>query len=336
MLTATLQSLGYLPVSTATLHPDVQLDFDLYIQHPGRNFAELFRDQTCPLKSADLERLAQARIDHLYIRLEDSESYRQYLSARFLHDAQVPAARRLMALREVTRVAFDDALRASDFNHLVSLASGFGQDLAGMLADQTPAFEELFKTLDHDFYTFTHACNVSTYCTVIAIRLNLCDSVELAELAAGALLHDIGKRHIPLTILNKSGTLTDQEWAVIRQHPLTGYQELAGRGDFNTGQLMMVYQHHERLDGSGYPVGLMAEEIHPWAKICAVADVFDAMSCRRPYRRALPIPEVCAYLRKQAGLRYDFDAVACWTAEIAGEQETPSEPTAQTAASLAG
>ena len=185
MATASLQSLGYLPVATSTLRPNVELDFDLYIQHPGRNYAELFRDRTCPLRAEDIARLEEGGVDHLYIRLEEADGYRQYLSEQFLHDVAVPHAVRLKALREVTRVAFDDALRTSDFDHMVTTASGFGHDLAGMLAEQTPVFEELFKALDHDFYTFTHACNVSTYSAVIAIRLGICDSVELVELAAG-------------------------------------------------------------------------------------------------------------------------------------------------------
>jgi HD-GYP domain-containing protein (c-di-GMP phosphodiesterase class II) len=75
---------------------------------------------------------------------------------------------------------------------------------------------------------------------------------------------------------------------------------------------MMIYQHHERCDGSGYPAGILAEAIHPWAKICAVADVFDAMTCQRPYRSSRPISEVCIYLKKYAGVWFDAEAVACW------------------------
>jgi HD-GYP domain-containing protein (c-di-GMP phosphodiesterase class II) len=314
MSKSSLRSLGYLPVSTATLCAASVLNFDLYVQHPGRAYAELYRERDYPLQDDDLERLRQEGVDHLYIRLNDTEAYRQYLSEHVFHDSGVPPAVRLKALREITRTAFEDALRAGNCDHMVTVASSFGRDLVGMLAEHTPAFQELFKALDHDYYTFTHACNVSTYCALIAIRLSTVDSVELAELAAGAILHDIGKRHIPVHVLNKSGKLTDEEWELVRQHPVTGYRELASRGDLNFGQLMMVYQHHERLDGTGYPAGVMGDEIHPWAKICAVADVFDAMSCKRPYRTAVPLVDVCDHLRKLAGLRYDPDAVECWTA----------------------
>jgi HD-GYP domain-containing protein (c-di-GMP phosphodiesterase class II) len=219
----------------------------------------------------------------------------------------------MRALKEVTRVAFDDALRRNNSEKMVAVAGDFGRDLAGMLADQTPVFHELFKTLDHDYYTFTHACNVSTYSALIAVGLGNVDAIDVAQIAAGGILHDIGKRHVPVHILNKSRGLTDDEWALIRQHPVTGYKELAGRGDLTEGQLMMVYQHHERLDGSGYPDSIRGDKIHPWAKICAVADVFDALSCRRPYRGAVPLSTVNTYLRRFAGVQFDAEVVHCMT-----------------------
>jgi len=321
MATASLQSLGYLPVSTATLCAATVLDFDLFIQQPGKAFAELYRERMYPLQEDDLERLRQRGVDHLYIRVEETESYRQYLYEHVLGDSAISSSLRMKVLREVTRVAFEDALRAGNCDQLVSVASAFGRDLAGMLADEMPAFEELFKTLDHDYYTFTHACNVSTYCAVIAIRMGDLDSIELAELAAGGLLHDIGKRHIPVQVLNRPGKLTDQEWELVRQHPVTGYRELASRGDMSLGQLMMVYQHHERVDGSGYPAGVAGDDIHPWARICAVADVFDAMSSKRPYRRAVPLMDVCAHLHRFGGVRYDAKVIKCWMNELGWTEE---------------
>jgi HD-GYP domain-containing protein (c-di-GMP phosphodiesterase class II) len=70
------------------------------------------------------------------------------------------------------------------------------------------------------------------------------------------------------------------------------------------------------LDGSGYPTGIRGDEIHPWARICAVVDVFDAMTCNRPYRKAIPLDEVCDYLRKQAGVGFDAEVVRCWLDQV--------------------
>lgn len=105
----------------------------------------------------------------------------------------------------------------------------------------------------------------------------------------------------------------------MRQHPVTGYKELASRGDLSKGQLMMCYQHHERLDGSGYPDGITGDKMHPWGKICAVADVFDALSSRRPYRGAVPLATVISYLRRFAKVQFDAEAVHCLTTAFADE-----------------
>ena len=318
MVSATLQSRGYLPVATASLCPAAVLDCDLFIQWSGRPHVELYRGATYPLAADDIEQLRTDGIDHLYIRAEDAPTYRDYFCEHVLNDRSVPATARVRALREVTRVAFQDALSSSDCDRFVSVAGQFGADLANVVAERSVAFRELYTTLEHDYYTFTHVCNVSVYCTLLASQLGTCDAAALGEIAAGALLHDIGKRQIPQHVLNKPGQLTDQEWELIREHPGSGFRDLATRADVSWGQLMMVYQHHERLDGSGYPTGVAADEIHPWAKICAVADVFDALTCQRPYRRPMPLTEVCDYLSKHAGAWFDAELVACWIRHIRG------------------
>ena len=102
-----------------------------------------------------------------------------------LHDRNVPTATRIKALREVTRVTFQDALTANDCNRLVDVATEFGRDLACVVVERHIVFRELFTTLEHDFYTFTHVCNVSMYCATLATRMWMTSAEELAELAAG-------------------------------------------------------------------------------------------------------------------------------------------------------
>src|SRR5262245_51076061 len=115
-----LQHLGCLPVSTATLCAATDLNFDLYVQHSGRGFAELYRDANYPLTDADLDRLRQQGIDHLYIRWDQNESYQKYLREHVLSDTSVALSLRIRALKEVTRVAFEDALRLSKCDRMVS------------------------------------------------------------------------------------------------------------------------------------------------------------------------------------------------------------------------
>ena len=315
-MVASLQSLGYLPVATGGLAPAQALACDLFIQRPGRSFTELYRGRDYPLVEQDIDRLRKDGVECLYIRLGDADAYRRYLCDHVLHQRKIPVGVRMKALREVTRVAFEDAMTASDCGQLLNVAGTFGQEVATMVTERSPAFSEVFKTLEHDYFTFTHVCNVSLYCAVIGKSLGTLGVSELADLATAGLLHDIGKRHIPQQVLNKTEKLTKDEWDLIREHPTTGFRELATRGDLSWSQLMVVYQHHERLDGTGYPTGVKNDDIHPWARICSVADVFDAMTCQRPYRQALPISEACDHLKQKAGRWFDPAPVECWTAHV--------------------
>src|SRR5205085_4716226 len=107
--TTSLQSVGYLPVATATLFPAAVLDCDLYLQRRGCSHAELYRARTYPLEPEDIARLSDEGIDQLYIRTEDADSYRAYLCQTVMRDCKIPFATRLKALQEVTRVAFENA-----------------------------------------------------------------------------------------------------------------------------------------------------------------------------------------------------------------------------------
>src|SRR5262249_58452180 len=140
---------------------------------------------------------------------------------------------------------------------------------------------------------------------------------EYEPLAKAAILHDIGKRFIPASILSKPAKLDPEEREIIETHPQRGYEELCGRDDMTEAQLMMVYQHHERYDGKGYPVGFQGDEIHPWARMLAIVDVFDAMTGTRPYRRPTMPADAMEYICKGAGTHFDPEMVACWNSIMA-------------------
>ena len=158
-----------------------------------------------------------------------------------------------------------------------------------------------------DPYTADHERRVAELACRLAERLGW--SVEASErLRTAALVHDIGKICVPAEILSKPSRLTETEFALIKAHSQAAYEILAPI-DFGGPVAEIVYQHHERLDGSGYPRGLSGDEILPGARLLAVADVVEAMVTHRPYRPALPIEEALAEIEGGAGSRYD--AAAC-------------------------
>ncbi len=127
---------------------------------------------------------------------------------------------------------------------------------------------------------------------------------ELEELGRGGLLHYVGKLAIPASIMEKNGALTESEWRVMRTHPELGLVILAETGHFSREILAVLY-HHERMDGSGYPYGLAADEIPIEARVVAVADTYDVLTSGRPYRRALNQVEALRRIFDEAGPHLD-------------------------------
>jgi PAS domain S-box-containing protein/putative nucleotidyltransferase with HDIG domain len=161
-----------------------------------------------------------------------------------------------------------------------------------------------------DPYTAGHEERVATLAVAIAARMGLSDDT-LREIRTAGIVHDIGKISVPAEILTKPTQLTDPEWSIIKVHPQVAY-EILQVVDFDWPIADIVAQHHERIDGSGYPAGLIGADTLLEAKIIAVADVVEAMSSHRPYRPALGIDDALSEVTTNRGRLYDPDVVdAC-------------------------
>lgn len=165
-------------------------------------------------------------------------------------------------------------------------------------------FESLFNTLRiKDHFTMNHSYNVSFYASLLGMKLGL-SAVDLEKLKVASLLHDIGKLVTPKHILLKPGRLTDDEFQIIREHPVLGYELLKGFANVES-ILPIVRWHHERMDGNGYPDKLIGTEIPFIVKIVSLVDAFDAMTSTRVYRNSLNIDEVKRQLLTNAGTQFD-------------------------------
>lgn len=168
--------------------------------------------------------------------------------------------------------------------------------------------EALFKTMDwRDPYTASHQKRVGSFAMAIGRQLRW-DECRVEALYMAAILHDIGKMAVPYEILIKPSRLTDQEMQIVQVHAEAGYQILK---DILSLQPIaeMVHQHHERLDGSGYPRGLKGKQICEEARVIAVADTIDAMATNRPYRPAMGLEAALNELKAEAGTKLDTKVV---------------------------
>lgn len=159
-----------------------------------------------------------------------------------------------------------------------------------------------------DAYTRGHSTRVAELSRRMALRAGLPAAV-VDTIAQAALLHDLGKIGVPEQILRKPGPLTAEEWEVMRRHPTTGARIVAPLEFFDEGA-MIIRHHHERLDGTGYPSGLVGDDIPLGARIVAVADVYDALTSDRPYRRGLSDVDAIWHIQNQADRALDARWVA--------------------------
>jgi HD superfamily phosphohydrolase YqeK len=201
----------------------------------------------------------------------------------------------------------------------------------GQFAEQRRAHSATLAALcqaveTKDFYTRGHSDRVSRGAGMIARQINMPQNRVDAVTFAG-MLHDIGKLGVPTKVLQKEGTLTEEEYAAIQLHPMRGL-EIVGDIGFLNEALSGIMHHHERMDGRGYPMGFTGDEIPEFAKIIAVADAFDSMTSTRSYRKARSIEEAIAELKKGAGSQFDPKIVDAFITALGSGKEKwkPQEP----------
>ena len=209
--------------------------------------------------------------------------------------------------------------RALDHRRLVQENRDYRWHLESMVAQQTAALKVSLRRMKRlstaalqtlgvvldfrDQSTSGHSQRVASNTTAIAAEIGISGD-QLLSIEQGAFLHDIGKLKIPDSILLKPGKLTADEWQAMRLHPHHGREFLA-QIDFLADAAQLVFAHHEKFDGSGYPQGLKGEDIPIGARIFSIVDAIDAMTCTRPYNRPIAMGEALEEIRRCAGTHFD-------------------------------
>lgn len=193
------------------------------------------------------------------------------------------------------------------------------QLVSGIVDDVVDNKDVMINMIDlkvFDDYTFYHSVNVAILAIATGIGVGL-NRATLNALGVAGILHDIGKKFIPKEILDKKGRLTEKEFEAVKDHPYFGYAYI--KHNFNLSAVINVgiLQHHEKFDGSGYPMGKKAKEISAFARILTVADVYDALISKRPYHDAMLPHLALEFINGETGKSFDPDVVRIFTKKIA-------------------
>jgi HD-GYP domain-containing protein (c-di-GMP phosphodiesterase class II) len=280
----------YLPIAPSSLRTNTTVGCDIFLL--AKSTAELRFVLYCRgdavFDDDKKDMLVAQKIKSLFIKKDDQAAFFEYLENNFQHiisDESIPIDERSKvvhgAATNLVKDIFNDPKSGS-----MERAKGFAHNMVDYVIKDTKAAESLLKIAIHEYYTYTHSVNVAAVGTLFGQSIGL-GVKELKGFCAGILLHDVGKTKISTAILNKPGKLTKEEFDIIKKHPEYGIEVLEETGvDFKEERIITI-QHHENIDGSGYPYGLKKDEIHLCGKIARVIDVYDALTAKRSYADAI-------------------------------------------------
>jgi len=287
MLAQSIQSIpaGFEVFSVEKLIDNSTTDFDLYLKVGGHFI--LYGGVGYRWERDELSQLLKGGFDRFYMNLDDLPRAMMYERL-----ARLPAIvreeapqKRIQSIEEVG-AHFTKCLYSGDITPgTVAKGEELAKDLVGCISEDVGCVKFLSGLANHDYYTYYHSIRVASYATAIAIKMGLTSEEALRHIALGGIFHDIGKKDVPITVINKSGALTESEWAQMRSHPLKG-QELVKETTLAHVSQEIIVHHHERLNGAGYPHGLDSGSLLKEVQIAAVADIFDALTSSRSYQKS--------------------------------------------------
>ncbi|WP_070119471.1 HD-GYP domain-containing protein [Bacillus marinisedimentorum] len=286
-------------ISTKQLKPGDQLHDPVYNER-----GDTLIQRKIPLTVRMIQRLIGMGISFVYVEDPATED------VVMVHPISKQTRRRAVQQIRTTFNGFEEEKLKKSF-HLDEAVSDFTNIVRDILSDlhkNKDAINLLSEVIGYDSYIFSHSVNVTIYSLALGLEMKM-PQRRLEEIGLGAILHDIGKMYVPHQVLNKPGKLDEQEFQTIKEHTTNGFQLLRSIPAIPLVAAHCAYQHHERLDGSGYPRGISSEDIHQYGKLMAVTDVFDAVTSNRVYRQAMLPHEGMELLYSGAGTLFDSRVV---------------------------
>lgn len=279
----------YLPVPIPHLRVDKITDFNLYcLPHQDEGFV-LYRNKDLAFTQDVCERLRENDVDILYVETSEADTYRRYLERHLpdlLRDPHVGLETKSTVVYTSARGLIKDVMEDPRSGDLMPRSSRLVENMTEFMLRERGALESLMKVSSFDYYTYTHSVNVYVFAFSLLQRLGEAPET-LLRFGVGGLLHDVGKSKLDPAIINCRGKLSPQQWEMMKMHPVYGCEILEAQGVTDEIIFDVTRHHHEKLQGNGYPDGLAGDKISLYARVTAIADIFDALTTRRSYKEAM-------------------------------------------------
>ncbi len=289
----------YVPVAVESIEPELFPDVALFLKS-GSNYV-LYKSHGRNFNKQDAERLIANSVEFLFVSPGDMEVITEYLennAERLLKDGYFDGRTKgkIIYQTSINFVGdiFTNPEKVGDFGRSKRLI----ENLLLYLSSDKEALSSLETVMSHNYHTFVHSLQVTALSILLHIEAYSLSRDELVDVGIGTLLHDLGKIFISQDILNKTGKLTPCEQDIIKRHPEEGYNYLKEKTHLSDISLSIVRFHHERNNGTGYPLGLKGDSISRSAQVGAVSDVYCTLTIDRSGRRALP-PNISLLIMRQ-------------------------------------
>lgn len=315
---------SYIPISMFSLIPGSEPEVNIYACAKNDVQPILLISKTEAIDMDRINRFEAEGVYNLFVTTETYDQFQAHLRSnweRLLEDDSLPLKMRLANIMEISRDLMAKAFANKRQETLVRSAQTVGRVLASLINRNQPPLRDLLDVMHRDENLATHSVNAAVFAILLADSLSYPLS-DLSRIGTGVLLHDVGMLELDANLVKRPRKLDEFERKEIVKHPTLGFKMLCTASELSRDELMIVYQHHERVDGKGYPVALMQSEIHPWTRLCSVADTFEALTSDRPQRKRLSVASGISILRKEAEQSLDATFVRAWIQMLEAENIT--------------
>lgn len=294
----------YFRIRLSTIRPEKVTTFDIFVYIDQRMV--LYRKEGDKLAGEKIELLHERDTGNsFFVQAKDKEKYRQWVREE-MNSVHLNPMEKAKILRESSLAIMEDLFENPDVNKALDESRPVIKDFLNFMDMAPEGMGYLISLSGHDFYTYNHSLDVSIYALGLGSVLGYSPK-DLEELGVGCLFHDIGKRNVSLDILCKKGPLDDNEWEQMKRHPQYGLVILNQNPNISDAIKAACFEHHESWAGNGYPQQLPGPEIHPFARIVAITDTYDAMTTQRSYNTPMKPHDAVQMMKEKLAGRYDPD-----------------------------
>ena len=311
----------YEPIRLSSLRFETCPPFEIYFRPGLEQPFVLYCGRNASFTRESRKRLEDNDACQVYVRHEERGEYTKYLAenlAEIMADQELSVEEKTSILYDSAQAVVQDVLEQPQTVENVRRGKDVARYAVDFIRSENFLLDHFLRIISCDYYLYTHSVNVSAYSVVLGLHSGFQDRACLRELANGGLFHDVGRGGLPGELQQKTGSLSNEEWDLVRGHPVEGHRILSSLDNLGEIALDVVLRHHERMDGSGYPDGLAGGDLSPFVRISAIADVFDALTSDRFHQESMTTFDALMLMKTELARELDPDLLNTFVQIMSG------------------